>query len=969
MANDLDPEDPRAFRSQAHRMLDDALDYIEHIRDRPVWQPIPGDVRARFHAPLPRAPSDLGRIHEEFLHDILPYAAGNTHPGFMGWVHGGGTPVGMVAEMLAGALNANLGGRDHIPIEVELQIVRWMRSLFGFPESATGLFVTGTSMANLIGVLIARDVALGFEVRCAGVAASARRPTAYASAAVHTCVSRAMDFAGLGSDALRLIPAPPGESMDLAQLERAIAEDRRAGFTPFLIVGTAGSVDTGAIDHLDALATLSRRERLWFHIDGACGALAMLAPDLAPRLSGIERADSLAFDFHKWGQVPYDAGFILVRDGSLHRQTFATSAPYLRREQSGLAGGSVWPCDFGPDLSRGFRALKTWFTLKVCGTDALGEAISQTCRLASYLARRVRETPELELLAPARLNIVCFRYRAGDDAHRVNARIVADLHEAGEVAPSTTTIDGRLAIRAAIVNHRTTRAEIDTLVDRVLAAGRALSARRPESNAPEAHTEKARDARLRELDAALALNRGIAARFERACLLAESGRTAEARDAYLDLLSRDPSHREALNNLGTLLHETGFRTAARTAYAEAVARHPADPMGHVNLANVLRENGDTAAARAHYEAALSLQPDHPEAHQGLGRILADSGDAAGAARHLQAGFGGRSVVALPYHGGGQPVRLLLLAASGAGNIPLRHLLDRRVFQTSVVFVEYFDPAAALPPHGVVFNGIGDADLAAPALAAAQSVLALTTAPVINAPEAVAATGRSDNAQRLSGIPGVVTPGATDLPRALLSAADAATTLARHGFEFPLLIRTPGFHTGRHFLRVESAEALPEALAQLPGERLTVLRYLDARGRDGKARKYRAMMIDGRLYPLHVAVSSHWKIHYFTADMADNPEHRAEDAEFLENMAGVVGPAGMAALAAIQARMGLDYAGIDFGLSARGEILLFEANATMVVNPPEPDAKWAYRRAAVERIGAAVRNMLIARNRAAGSYKD
>jgi glutamate/tyrosine decarboxylase-like PLP-dependent enzyme len=869
--------------------------------------------------------------------------------------------------MLAASLNANCGGRDHIPIEVERQIVRWMQAIFGFPESATGLFVTGTSMANLIGVLIARDVALGFEVRCEGVTASPRRLTAYASAAVHACVGRAMDVCGVGSDALRLISAQPGGGMDLAELEKAIEADRRAGFTPFLLIGTAGSVDTGAIDDLSALADLSRREHLWFHVDGAFGALVVLAPDLAPRLRGIERADSLAFDFHKWGQVPYDAGFILVRDGLLHRKAFATSAAYLRREERGLAGGSPWPCDFGPDLSRGFRALKTWFTLKVYGADALGAAISQTCALARYLENRIQETPELELLAPVELNIVCFRYRAGDDAHRVNARIVADLHEAGEVAPSTTVIDGRLAIRAAIVNHRTSRAEIDTLVEKVLAAGRAMrqsALRSRQAQATKAQDwapRRLRESRLKELEAQIAANSAaVPLRFERACLLAEVGRTTDARDAYIELLSMEPSHRAALNNLGTLLHETGYRTAARTAYAQAVAKHPGDPMSLVNLANVLVESGALAEARQHYETALRVQPDHAEAHQGLAGVLAELGDRPGAARHRQLGFASQPVVALPYRGERPPVSLLLLAASAGGNIPLRHFLDDRVFQTFIVFVEFYDLAVPLPPHRLVFNAIGDADLAAPALAAAQSVLALTTAPAINSPAAVIATGRSDTAQRLAGIPGVVTPGAVTLPRALLAGPDVATTLARHSFEFPLLIRTPGFHTGRHFLRVEVMADLPAALAELPGDELTVLRYLDARGPDGKARKYRVMMIDGGLYPLHVAISSHWKIHYFTAEMADNPEHRAEDAEFLENMPGVLGARAMAALAEIQSRLGLDYAGIDFGLSAGGEVLLFEANATMVVNPPEPDEKWAYRRPAVERIYVAVQRMLMAR---------
>jgi tetratricopeptide (TPR) repeat protein len=775
-----------------------------------------------------------------------------------------------------------------------------------------------------------------------------------------------MDLCGLGSDALRLISAPPGQGMDLAELEKAIEADRRAGFTPFLLVGTAGSVDTGAIDDLTALADLSRRHRLWFHVDGACAALAVLAPDLAPRLRGIERADSLAFDFHKWGQVPYDAGFILVRDGVLHRKAFAMSAAYLRREQSGLAGGSAWPCDFGPDLSRGFRALKTWFTLKVYGVDALGAAISHTCSLARYLENRIKETSELELLAPVALNIVCFRYRSGDDAHRVNARIVAGLHDAGEVAPSTTVIDGRLAIRAAIVNHRTSRVEIDTLVENVVAAGRAIerSAMRSRQVRPMGQEQQEqwmprnlKESRLRELESETA----IPLRFERACLLAEIGRTAEARDAYIDLLSREPSHRGALNNLGTLLHQTGYRTAARTAFTQAAAKHPDDPMSHVNLANALRENGDAAEALEHYEAALHLQPDHSEAHQGLACVFADSGDRESADRHRKLGFGSRPVMTLPYRGDKQPVSLLVLSGTAGGNVPIQHFLDDRIFQTSIVFVEFLDPTTPLPPHRLVFNAIGDPDREAPALAAAQRVLALTTAPVINSPAAVAATGRSDNAQRLAGIPGVVTPGAVTLPRALLAAADAATTLARHGFEFPLLIRTPGFHMGRHFLKIETMAELPAALAALPGDDLTVFRYLDARGADGKVRKYRAMMIDGGLYPLHAAISSHWKIHYFSADMADNPEHRAEDAEFLENMAGVLGPRAMTALDEIQSQLGLDYAGIDFGLSARGEILLFEANATMVVPPPEPDAKWAYRRPAVERIDAAVRKMLMQRS--------
>ena len=947
-------------------MLDDILDYVENIRARPVWQPIPDEVRSRFCSDLPEAPSDLAAVHREFMRYILPFATGNTHPGFMGWVHGGGTPVGMLAEMLAAGLNANLGGRDHVPIEVERQIVRWMQRIFGFPESATGLFVTGTSMANLIGVLIARDTELSFEVRCAGVAASSKKLAAYTSVAAHNCIGKAMDISGIGSDALRLIPVDGHHRIDLTALEEAIGADRRAGFTPFLVVGTAGTVDTGAIDNLDALAGICHRERLWFHVDGAYGALAILAPDLAPRLTGIARADSLAFDFHKWGQVPYDAGLILVRDGVLHRKAFATSAAYLRKEQRGLAAGAPWPCDYGPDLSRGFRALKTWFTLKVYGTAALGSVISRTCALARYLESRIAEMPELELLAPVELNVVCFRYRA-EDAQRINPRIVIELQESGVVAPSTTVIEGRLAIRAAIVNHRTGMREIDLLVEKTVALGRALQAsaqasaarsRAPrEARGADWPPQRARESALRDLSGRIASDPGaMSLRFERACLLAEMGRTLEARNAYLDLLAREPSHRLALNNLGTLLHSTGYRTAARTAYAEAVARHPGDPVSHVNLGNVLHESGEFHSAREHYETALRLDPGHAEAHQGLAYVLAELGDQEGAQWHRRKGFEDRPVIALPYRGQGPPVSLLLLVSSLGGNIPTRNLLDDRVFQTFVVVPEFYDPNVPLPPHQVVFNAIGDADLAAASLNAAQSVVALTTAPVINLPSAVLATGRADHA-RLSRLPGVVLPVTVNLPRELLCSPEVAATVARHGFRFPLLVRTPGFHTGRHFLRVENAEALAGTVAQLPGKELTVIEFLNARGTDGKVRKYRVMMIGGDLYPLHVAISSHWKIHYFTAEMTEQPDHRAEDAEFLENMPEVLGPRAMEALVHIQATLGLDYAGIDFGLSATGDLLLFEANATMVVNPPEPDERWAYRRPAVERIFAAVRRML------------
>ncbi len=466
----LDPADWAGSRALGHRMLDDMFDFLHDIRQRPVWKPMPPEVRAQFRGVLPTGPTETANVYEDFKQFILPFSLGNVHPGFMGWVHGGGSVVGMLAEMLAAGLNSNLGGRDHSAIEVERQITEWMRQLFRFPEGASGLFVTGSSVANFIALLIARNSAKGRGLKPRGAVPSDKCLVAYTSSAAHCCIAKGMDMSGLGSAALRCIPVDAQHRVRIPELRRAIDMDRRAGLEPFLIVGTAGTVDIGAIDDLDGLSDLASHENMWFHVDGALGALAILAPDLAPRLKGIERADSIAFDFHKWAQVPYDAGFVLVRDGKLHLETFSSPAAYLRRETRGVAAGATWPSDLGPDLSRGFRALKTWFTLKVYGTEQLGAVISRTCTLARYLQRLVEQAPQLELAAPAQLNIVCFRFRC-DNSDAVNARIVADLHESGIAVPSTTMIDGRIAIRAAIVNHRTQSRDLDALVAAVVRFG------------------------------------------------------------------------------------------------------------------------------------------------------------------------------------------------------------------------------------------------------------------------------------------------------------------------------------------------------------------------------------------------------------------------------------------------------------------------------------------------------------------
>jgi glutamate/tyrosine decarboxylase-like PLP-dependent enzyme len=404
---------------------------------------------------------------------VLPYGAGNDHPRFFGWVNGGGTAAGILAELLVAVFNPNCGGRDHAAIEVERQVIAWAAEAVGFPPESGGVLIAGSSMANMVALLTARRAALGPAVRARGVQGAGLR--AYCSVAAHGCIPRAMDMAGLGTDALRLIPADAAHRMDVAALAAAIAEDQASGLHPFLIVGTAGTVDTGAFDDLNAIADIAAGEKAWFHVDGAFGVTAAFSPKYRPLLAGVERADSLAFDFHKWAQVPYDCGCVLVRDRTLLLETFAQSLAYLEGAERGIAGNAPWPRDLGPDLSREFRALKVWFTLRAYGAEGIGRVVETGCDVAQHLAARVSREPSLELLAPVALNIVCFRVRHGAaDLNQFNKDLVADIQEAGIAAPSTTTINGKLAIRAGVFNHRSTRADADALVDGILA----LAARR-----------------------------------------------------------------------------------------------------------------------------------------------------------------------------------------------------------------------------------------------------------------------------------------------------------------------------------------------------------------------------------------------------------------------------------------------------------------------------------------------------------
>ena len=469
-----------------------------------------------------------------------------------------------------------------------------------------------------------------------------------------------------------------------------------------------------------------------------------------------------------------------------------------------------------------------------------------------------------------------------------------------------------------------------------------------------------REAALAEADARMAEDpRAIEPRFDRARLLTELGREEEAKRAYLDIVALSPGHFGALNNLGALLFSTGFRTAARTCYAEATLRHPGNPAGHVNFANALLENGELESARAHFETALKLDPDQAEAHQGFANLLRELGEEEVAEQHRRIGFRDRAITVLPYRGEAEPVPAILFVSGAGGNAPIGPFLDDHIYLVTVIVADYFD-AVTLPPHRLIVNAIGDADLCMPALNAAARLAASSRAPIINDPSAVLVTGRVPNAARLARLPDVITAAMADLPRETLAAPGAIADLATRGFVFPFLLRRPGFHNGRDFLRIESAADLASALEMLRSRAITVMQFLDARSADGKIRKYRVMMIGGDIYPLHAAVARQWKIHYVTADMAENPEHRAEDEAFLNDMPAVLGTRAMKALERIRDALDLDYAGVDFSLDGDRQVLLFEANATMVIAPPGLDPRWNYRQGPTERILNAVRRMIAGR---------
>ena len=473
----LDPQSWEELRTLGHQMVDEMLSYLETVGERPVWQPIPAEVKQTFADPIPREGIGAEATYAEFKRNVLPFPLGNIHPRFWSWVCGTGTPGSMLAEMLAAAMNSNVHGGEQSPIYIEQQVISWMKQALGFAPEASGVLVDGGSMANFVGLAVARDAKAGFNAKMKGLA-SGPPLVVYCSSETHSSVQKAVQILGLGSEGLRYVKCDRDFRIDMNALRDAVAADRKQGRRPVCVIGNAGTVNSGAIDDLDALASFCREEDLWFHVDGAFGLLAALSPSLRPLLRGMELGDSLAFDLHKWMYMPYDVGCVLVRSPEKHREAFSYSAAYLDPHQRGLTAGPISFSQYGLELSRGFRALKVWFSLKEHGLDSFAEMIEQNVEQSKYLAELVKAEPELELLAPVPLNVVCFRFRGSLQNEiqlaGVNREIVLQLQEAGTAAPSTTVIAEKFAIRVANVNHRSTRADFELLVREVLRIGRAL---------------------------------------------------------------------------------------------------------------------------------------------------------------------------------------------------------------------------------------------------------------------------------------------------------------------------------------------------------------------------------------------------------------------------------------------------------------------------------------------------------------
>ncbi len=471
----LDPKDWEAMRQLGHQMVDDLIDYWKGIREEKIWRPIPEEVKTFLDQPIPENGQTPEEVYQEFKQYIFPYNKGNVHPRFFAWIQGTGTPLGSFADLLASGMNPNAAIGEHSAMYVDRQVVNWCKELMNFPSEASGILVSGGSMANITALTVARNSFGEEKIRQKGLKAASAQLLIYCSVETHSCIQKAAEIIGLGSEGVRKIQVNEQFQLDTTALRTQIQADLQAGFLPFCLVGTAGTVNTGAIDPMAELLEISKEYGLWFHVDGAYGALAKLDPIYSRALQAIEEADSLAFDLHKWLYVPYEVGCTLIRDPKKHRDSFAITPNYLLREQRGLSGGLDSTNNYGFELSRGFKALKVWMSLKEHGRAKYAGMISQNNRQAAYLGKLVEEHPNLELMAPVSMSITCFRmiYPGLDEEalRELNREILLRLQEEGIASPSSTILEGKFTLRVANTNQRTRMEDMDLLVREVLRLG------------------------------------------------------------------------------------------------------------------------------------------------------------------------------------------------------------------------------------------------------------------------------------------------------------------------------------------------------------------------------------------------------------------------------------------------------------------------------------------------------------------
>ncbi|ASU34186.1 pyridoxal phosphate-dependent decarboxylase family protein [Mucilaginibacter xinganensis] len=473
----LDPVDWDDIKTLGHQIIDDMVDYLKGIGEKPVWTPVPQLVKAELSTPLPHQPENIFDVYRDFKQNIFPYHGGNIHPKYFSWVQGTGTPMGAFADLLAGVMNSNTAIGDQSALYVDKQVINWCKQLMNYPATGSGILVSGGSIANITGLIVARNTIIA-NAKNAGVYAAPGKLIAYCSSETHNCIGKAAEVIGIGNQQLRKIAVNDNFEIDTEALKAKIKEDKDAGFLPFCIIGNAGTVNTGAIDPLSELLQIARKEKIWFHIDGAFGALAKLAPAYRDKLKAIEEADSVAFDLHKWMYMQYEVGCVLFKDATAHKAAFATTVNYLTAHDRGLAAGPETISNYGMELSRGFKALKVWMSLKEHGADKYAAMISQNIDQAFYLGNQVSKHPELELMASVTMNVVCFRYNPGnmDDnqLNILNKELLMRMQEKGIAAPSSTLLNGNYVIRAAITNHRTRRSHLDEMINGTIAIGDTL---------------------------------------------------------------------------------------------------------------------------------------------------------------------------------------------------------------------------------------------------------------------------------------------------------------------------------------------------------------------------------------------------------------------------------------------------------------------------------------------------------------